>query len=297
MPDIFDTLRGRRNRRPNTGTLDHWQSMVSMWQWRLEGMVRSRYRWETDLFDGAWAEEYLYAGTLMCGWRPDYIDRPVLSPASVAATDRWGRPATYTVEIEPWGQRFLPAEECIPLWTSLARRAPVLDVAIYADRLAHMDLSLDQRIIASRRPVLIAGDESQQLSLAKMWHQIQLGAPTIMTYSAFGQHARDAVQAIDMGVPLSDIEPLQGAKRELWREALSSLGVIRLPQTDKRERLVSAEAESSDDETMLARTIWGQPRLDFCRQMAEKYGENISVKWVGMEVEDATSNNDDSRSQ
>lgn len=257
-------------------------ALAQLWQRRIMAVLLSRYRWVglPEGVDQYWLEHTLCSQGLVAVYRPDFVDRPVWTTASVQQLTRLGRPATYRLDRLDGGSVVLDAQAVVPIWCA-SDHAPVLDVvALYAERLAHIDISLDGLVVASRHPVVLVGDETAQLTLAQFWRQLQAGQPAIWTHSAFGRSIREQVQAFDLGIRPDSIASLQEAKRDLLAELLPLLGV-RVQPGEKRERLVASEARAAADETAVLRAAGYDTRLEACGEIRRRWGVPVMIEWAG----------------
>lgn len=203
---------------------------------------------------------------------------------------RWGVPNIYDEPTEFSVshinyQRILDIDECVPIWCSHSRIPKVTELAIFADRLAELDISIDLAIINSRHPVLLAAEENTQLSLENAYRQIQEGQPFITTIrnATTQETMADLIQSFDLGVNTSSIADLQIAKTRLYNDVMTRLGIDNANQ-DKKERLVAAEIDANADQVSLYRTIQLKPRRLACEQINAMFHLNVSVDWVETET-------------
>ena len=65
---------------------------------------------------------------------------------------------------------------------------------------------------------------------------------------------------------------------KIWYRALTMLGVDNT-NTEKRERMIDAEATANNEDIMLMRRSRLATRRRFCAQVNERFGLNLSVKY------------------
>lgn len=65
---------------------------------------------------------------------------------------------------------------------------------------------------------------------------------------------------------------------KIWYRALTMLGVDNT-NTEKRERMIDAEATANNEDIMLMRRSRLATRRRFCEQVNERFGLHISVKY------------------
>ena len=86
-----------------------------------------------------------------------------------------------------------------------------------------------------------------------------------------------SIEVFDLKVN-SHIMDLQLYKRQLKNEALSYFG-LNNANTDKKERLISSEVESNNEEIETARNIMLNARKQACQMINEMFGLNIDVRF------------------
>ena len=84
--------------------------------------------------------------------------------------------------------------------------------------------------------------QKQYFTLKKMYEEYDGNTPAI--FADKNLVTDDALKAIKTDAPLI-LNELNDAKREIWNEALTFLGVSNL--SEKRERLITSEADSNNE--------------------------------------------------
>ena len=133
-------------------------------------------------------------------------------------------------------------KECILVLNNYMRVPTAATLELFAYRLAELQRTFDVNIKAQRTPVLLRTDQKQLFTLKKMYEEYDGNTPAIFADKNLVNE--DALKAIKTDAPFIARE-LNDAKREIWNEALTFLGVSNL--SEKRERLISSEADSNNE--------------------------------------------------
>ena len=92
----------------------------------------------------------------------------------------------------------------------------------------------------------------------------------------------DKLRAINTGAPYI-ADKVMDYKKEIWNEALTYLGINNI-MVDKKERLVSDEANSNNELINLNLQSFLAPRKLACKQFNEKFGLTGSDKEISVRV-------------
>lgn len=164
-------------------------------------------------------------------------------------------------------------KECVLVMNTFERIPTCSTIQLFAMRLAEAQRSADVNIKAQRTPVLIYGTKEQELTLRNLYAQYDGNSPVI--YGNKDNLATAALQAIKTEAPYIADKMLE-YKKEIWNEFLTYIGVSNLDE--KKERLISTEANSNNEVINLNLESFLAPRKQACKEFKEKYGIDIDVK-------------------
>lgn len=151
---------------------------------------------------------------------------------------------------------------------------------LFALRLTEAERSIDVNIKAQKTPVLLLVDEQQRLTLENMYSQFDGNRPVI--FGDKNQLDPNQIRSISTGAPFV-ADSLSDYKKEIWNEALTYLGVNNI-MIDKKERLVSDEANSNNELINLNLQSFLAPRQMACEQFNEKFGLKGTDKEISVRV-------------
>ena len=169
--------------------------------------------------------------------------------------------------------------ECILVLNNFQRVPTASTLELFAYRLAELQRTFDTNVKAQRTPILIRTDQKQVFTLKKMYEEYDGNTPVI--FGDISIITDDSLKAIKTDAPLI-IRELNDSKREIWNEALSFLGVSNL--SEKRERLISSEADSNNELVNLNLQSYLIPRQQACKEFNKKYGLEGTDKEISVRV-------------
>ena len=171
-------------------------------------------------------------------------------------------------------------QECILVRNTWDRIPTYGTMNLFALRLYEAERTSDTNLKAQKTPVLILVDEKQRLLLENLYSQYDGNKPFI-----FGdklQLDKGLIQAISTLAPFL-LDKLQDYKKEIWNEALTFLGINNI-MIDKKERLITDEANSNNELINLNLQSFLAPRKLACEQFNEKFGLTGTDKAIDVRV-------------
>ena len=246
----------------------------------LTEWATTRFRWEglPDTIDPRFLEMELFYKSLILFYWDSGVDRYLaVRGTPVGPINMYDNPTKFrTIGVAGYKGVELDPSECVPIWGSYTR-IPARDVVlVYARRLAALDISLETNTRALRHNRIVTCDESQRMTYANVLRQADEGVPTIFGYSGLNL---DAITSLDVSVRPENLEALREEKDAVWNEAMTMLGITN-GNTDKKERMVVAEAQASTGQVIAARNAAMKPRQEAAEQINRIFPSlNVSVEW------------------
>ena len=153
-------------------------------------------------------------------------------------------------------------------------------IELFAYRLYEAQRTADTNIIAQKTPIMLIVDEKQRLFMENLYNQYNGNQPFI--FGDKDQLSIDSLKVIKTDAPFI-ADKITDYKKEIWNEALTFLGINNIV-VEKKERLVSDEANSNNELINLNLQSYLAPRLEACRQFNEKYGLTGTDKEISVRV-------------
>lgn len=169
--------------------------------------------------------------------------------------------------------------EAILVQNNWERTPTCKSMELFALRLYECDRTCDVNIKSQKTPVLLLVDEKQRLTMENLYMQYDGNKPFI-----FGDKKNlspDSIRSIKTEAPFV-ADKIMEYKKEIWNEALTFLGINNI-MVDKKERLITDEANSNNELINLNLQSYLAPRQKACKQFNEKFGllgtdKEISVR-------------------
>lgn len=169
--------------------------------------------------------------------------------------------------------REFSASECVVISNNKAR-IPTKDfIMFYTNKLTEAERTMDVNVKACKTPYIIACDDKDVLTFKAIFAQIDGNTPAI--YADKGLNL-DALQVLQTGVKFMGTE-LTDYKHSVESDVLTFLGVDNV-SVDKRERLITDEAESNNQLIESFRALQLESRQRACDEINELFGLNVSVR-------------------
>ena len=170
--------------------------------------------------------------------------------------------------------------ECILVQNNWESIPTVSSMELFAYRLYEASRVCDINITSQKTPVLLVADETQRLFLENLYQQYNGNQPFI--FGDKDQLGENTIKCINTQAPYV-ADKITEYKKEIWNEALTFLGVNNI-MLEKKERLVTDEANSNNELINLNLESFLAPRLEACRQFNEKYGLTGTDKEISVRV-------------
>ena len=177
-------------------------------------------------------------------------------------------------------KEYMQYNECILVKNNWERIPTAGTLELFAMRLYEAERTCDVNIKAQKTPVLILLNEKQRLTLENLYNQYEGNRPVI-----FGDKdnlSSEQIKSLKTDAPFV-ADKIMEYKKEIWNEALTFLGVNNI-MLEKKERLVTDEANSNNELINLNLQSYLAPRLEACRQFNEKYGLTGTDKEISVRV-------------
>lgn len=176
-------------------------------------------------------------------------------------------------------KRIKENQECILVQNNWDRMPTSGSMELFAYRLYEAQRTADINIVAQKTPVAIIIDEKQRLMMENLYNQYNGNQPFIFGDSK--QLTEDKLRSIKTDAPFV-ADKIMDYKKEIWNEALTFLGINNI-MVDKKERLITDEANSNNELINLNLQSFLAPRQFACKQFNEKFGligtdKEISVR-------------------
>lgn len=162
-------------------------------------------------------------------------------------------------------------KDSVIIYNNLIRTNSMLDVEMFAKRLASLDRAVDVNANAQKTPVLIRCDETERLTMKNLYQKYDGNQPFI-----FGDKGlrKDAMEVLKTDAPFV-ADKLYTLKVQMWNECLTYLGISNV-NMQKKERMISDEVLRNQGGVIASRYARLNARRQACDEINKMFGLDIS---------------------
>lgn len=280
--------------------LKKWQALgdnaqaVASWEYVLQTMAMSCFKWEglPDDIDPRFIEYVLlyggiggmfqlangglaFAPATPIGKLNMYYNPNKIQLLPINGGTPWYRHAYFFVKNLAEGNVIVPPDSAV-CFDNESRISLIPILRQYARRLANIDRKVDININAQATPFLIIAEEESRKDAINLYKQIGGNEPLIIANKGITGTLSASVFSTEAPYVA---DKLLVDQQKIINQVYTMLGVDN-SNTEKRERMIDAEATSNNEQIMLMRLSRLAPRRRFADQVNEIFGTDITVSWA-----------------
>lgn len=165
------------------------------------------------------------------------------------------------------------ADNCVIIENNMLRIPTEQFIMFYVNKIAEAERTMDVNVKANKSPVVVLCDDKDVLSFKTIFSKVDGNVPAIFADRALNI---DGIQALDLKAKFLGNE-LMDYKHSVESELLTFLG-INNPAVDKKERLITDEANSNNQLIESFFELQLEARRRACDEINEKYGLQVTVE-------------------
>lgn len=264
----------------------------NMYMQIFEDIARSLFEWSNlpNSMDARWLEFALYYDGQAAMLKHEKYGFINTRAACASEFNIYGLPTKlhcYSYEFETTRSVYsglLPnvkdTQQCILVQNNWNRTPTFAAMELFAYRLYEAQRSADVNIKMQKHSCLILTNDKQRLSMINMYNEYDGNQPFIVADKNLMDN--NELKSLKTDAPFI-ADKLQDYKKEIFNEALTYLGINNI-MVDKKERLITDEANSNNELINLNLEKFLAPRKEACKLFNEKYGLTGTDKEISVRV-------------
>ena len=220
-------------------------------------------------------ENLLFSKGFACFFKDPNMSLMCLECEPTGSVNVHGDPLSYRAHGFNY-QRVLEDDKCVIIRNNILGIPTEPFVTHYVNKITEAERTMDVNIKACKTPVVFTCDDKDVLSFKRLWQATDGNVPAHFVDKTLNL---ESIQALQTGVKFMGNE-LMDYKRSVESDLLTYLGINNTP-VDKKERLITDEAEANNQLIDSFSMLQLQAREKACEEINAMFGTNISVRMRG----------------
>lgn len=260
----------QRHKIVNWSTFNHYYNLIEL-------MYINRYEWENlpDSVDMRYLELGLFRKGRMLYFNDEVLGDLCLEMSGDGDISVYREPKTrYAYSAGSGGYTVRRnANNSVIIYDNFLRKNNINSAKFFAQRLEEITRTADVNIHVQKTPYIICCEESQKLTMKNLLKDVEENTERVFGYKGLDV---SAINVLKLDAPFI-ADKLSVEKMKIWNECLTWMG-INNSNTEKRERMVTAEANSNTECIDFMMQVGLNARVEAVRKINKMFGTEISVR-------------------
>lgn len=167
--------------------------------------------------------------------------------------------------------KVLTPENAVLIWCNPSHKAPEEHVRTLVNQMVNVEYTKRLNINAQKMPINVITNDSKVLNDLNVMSKFLEASPTMIT----DRSVADRLEVVNLGVPIISAD-LDDTYNRYYCRIMDYLGCDNV-NIDKKERLITAEAEANNEQTILKHYAFMETWRQGIKKVNEMFGLNIQV--------------------
>ena len=239
---------------------------------RLTELSISMFEWKNlpDTIDERYLELALFSLGMAVFFRDEDIGYLALKTTISGEFNVYRIPVRRRAFADNGYNKDLTIDDSVIIYNNMLHTNSMLDVRMFADKLADIDRSIVINARAQKTPVLVQCSENERLTMVNLYKEFDGNAPVIYGDK---QLNKNGLTVLKTDAPYT-ADKLYQLKTQYWNEALTYLGISNINSV-KKERMITDEVTRNQGGVVASRYSRLESRRQACKQINDMFGLDI----------------------
>ena len=192
----------------------------------------------------------------------------IMSRCTEEGINRYEEPLAYNTLSITGNGKIIKADKAVPLYNDAFKEGNVFNVNFFAKKISNIEKTIDVNLEQLKQPSILSVPEGQKLTAEQLWQKKTNGEPIILVTDDF-MSGMEKIDVFDLKIK-NYIPDLDDTKMKYINQALTFFGINNV-NIQKRERLITGEAEQNDEQINYNLNAMLRPREEFCEAANKKF--------------------------